>query len=76
MWPLPGSRHVQLVFSFPPGSILPGVVWEVVAQASNGVYGGVFDASGASEFSTPPFRVSFSRTADPSPPPPAPAVPS
>ncbi|PRW39148.1 titin [Chlorella sorokiniana] len=64
----------QLAFSFPPGSILVGVAWEIVAQASNGVSGAPFDISGASDFSSPPYKVSFSRAAD-APPPPVP-VPS
>lgn len=47
----------QLEFSFPSGAILPGISWEVIAQASNGVAGGAFDPSGAGEFSAPPVKL-------------------
>lgn len=59
--------NLQLAFSFLPGSILSGVVWEFMAQASNGVSSRGFDVSGAGEVSAPPFK--FMRTGDSLPPP-------
>lgn len=66
----PPLTNLQLAFSFMPASILSGIVWEFVAQASNGVSSRSFDASGAGEVSAPPFK--FMRTGD-SPPGPVPS---